>query len=76
MYTEKPVLAFSNGKAVVGLKSGYSLVAAYPIGRPSTETDNYAITSIYGRTDGYCLMNKYASLSSAMQVTLVWLKVL
>ena len=73
--TEIIEVSFSSGGAVVQGKTDYNLIGAYAVNRPTTETNNYAITSIYGRTDGtYRLQNASATLSSRLHVCLIWLR--
>lgn len=72
VYTEKKELQFANGCAFVALNDDYYLVSAIAYNRPSGETDTYAITAIYGRTDSYRLQNKYATLNSGLTVVLTW----
>lgn len=68
-------VTFSSGGAIVSGKSGYSLVNVYAVNRPTSETSNYAVTSIYGRTDGsYRLQNVSSGLSSVLTVRLIWLR--
>lgn len=72
---EQVSLSFSNGGAIVQGKTDYNLIGAYALNRPTTENNNYAITSIYGRTDGtYRLQNASANLSSSVVARLIWLR--
>lgn len=72
---EQMSLSFSNGGAIVQGKNDYNLIGAYALNRPATENNNYAITSIYGRTDGtYRLQNATANLSSSVVARLIWLR--
>ena len=66
-------ITFSNGGAVVNGKDDYILVNAIVMNRPTSENNSYAISSIYGRTNGtYRLQNVYSGLNSGTVVRLIW----
>lgn len=66
--------SFTNGYCIISGKTGYNLVNAYVVGRPTTETNNYAINSIYRFTTGdYQLENKEKA-SFGLDVLLIWAK--
>lgn len=70
---EEVTQQFSSGAYVLPGKTGYKLVNAYAINRPTTENNDYAITSIYGRSDGtYRLENKLSTLGASLTMRLIW----
>ena len=66
---------FSSGMYQVSAKSGYTLVSAYIVNRPSDERNLYAVISMQCTTDGtYNLRNQNDSLSASVSLRLVWAK--
>lgn len=75
MLVQEEIFQFSSGAYILNGKTGYKLVNAYAINRPTSESNDYAITSIYGRSDGtYRLENKFSTLSAGLAIRLIWIK--
>ena len=71
---ETSSLQFTNGYALVPLKSGYELVNVFDYGRPTTESNDYSVLSISKRTDGYKLQNRFSTLTANITAVLIWVK--
>ena len=68
-------VVFSSGMYQLSAKSGYTLVSAYIVNRPSEERNIYAVISMQCNTDGtYNLRNQNDSLSASTRLRLVWAK--
>ena len=69
---ERVSLTFSSGSCTLPAKSGYTLLAVYPIERSDS---SYGITDWTGQGDGsYVLKNKLTTLNATLIARVIWIK--